>query len=374
VIGASLLIRSAVALQNVDPGFRIATLLTARMTPPRATYQDPAKTSTMYDQVLTQVAAIPGVRSAAVVDRLPLGRSALGGLAVRVQGQAEDMTKALPMVSHYDVVSSGFFETLGIPIVAGRGFTAGDRAGMPDVALISESVARRFWPKGDAIGKRMGYPFPSEWFTVVGIVKDVKQDSLTSTDNEVLYRPLAQASVLNASLTIRTDLPPGNLSAELRRAVASVDRNVPVSDVQTMRAIVDRSGARQTFATLLLAIFAGVALVLGVVGIYGVMSYAVAQRQREIGIRMALGASPGDARSMVLREGLGMAAAGIVVGLVAAVFASRLLAGLLFGVGRTDPLTFAAVPLLLAVVALLASYIPARRAKRVDPTTALRAD
>jgi putative ABC transport system permease protein len=176
------------------------------------------------------------------------------------------------------------------------------------------------------------------------------------------------------AIVARTTIDPAAFATDLRRAVTSVDRNMPVSDLQTMRTIVDRSSARQRFATLLLTVFAGVALVLGLVGIYGVMSYAVAQRQREIGIRMALGASPSNARSMVLREGLAMTGGGIVLGLIAAAMGSRLLGGLLFGVGRNDPLTFVVVPLLLAAVALLASYIPARRATRVDPTTALRAD
>jgi predicted permease len=374
LIGASLLIRSAIAMQRTDPGFAIERTVTAGVTPPRLTYKDPAKTVAMYENLLQQVSAIPGVQAAAVVDRLPLGRSIAGGLAVRVEGQAEDLTKSLPMVSHYQVTSANYLATMNIPLVSGRAFTLQDRAGTPQVALISESVAKRFWPKGDAIGKRMGYPYPSEMFTIVGIVKDVKLDSLAGTDNEVLYRPLGQANALNMAVVARTTIDPAAFAVDLRRAVSSVDRNLPLSELQTMRTVVDRSSARQRFATLLLTIFAGVALVLGLVGIYGVMSYAVAQRQREIGIRMALGASPSNARSMVLREGLSMAGSGIVLGLFAAALGSRLLGGLLFGVGRNDPLTFVLVPVSLAGVALLASYIPARRATRVDPTTALRAD
>jgi predicted permease len=375
VIGATLLIRSVGALENVDPGFRVSQIVEARLTPPRQRYIDPQTTLAFYDQVLGRLAALPGVQAVGAVDKPSLGRSPVGGLAMRVEGQFEDIKSGnLPFADHYQIVTPHYLETMNVPILSGRGFTDEDRSGAPEVVLVNESVAKKFWPKGDAIGKRIGYPYPSDWMTIVGIVKDTKVDSLAEGPSLTVYRPLAQASALNMAVVLRTTTSSGTLESEIRKAVAGIDPGVPVSEVQTMRAAVDRSAARQRFATLLLALFAGIALVLGIVGIYGVMSYAVAQRQREIGVRMALGASPGDARLMILREGLTMAAAGIVVGLIAAASLSRLLGGLLYGVKPNDPVTFALVPVLLAVVALLASYLPARRATRVDPTTALRAE
>jgi putative ABC transport system permease protein len=373
VIGASLLIRSASALQNVDPGFRVSSIVAARVTPPRGPYSVPGSLARFYRQVVANLGAIPGVQIAAAVDRPSLGRIPVGGLATRIEGQAEDIGQSLPMIAHSQVVTSQYFTAMNIPIIAGRGFTEADRDSVEQVAVVSESVARRFWQTpGAAVGRRVGYPFPSPWMRVVGVAKDVKIDSLTADVDEAIYFPQAQAGALNMTLIVRTTRDIGSIAPDIRRAVAAVDPGTPVSDVESMRSMVDRSAARQRFATLLLALFAGVALALGVVGIYGVMSYAVAQRQREIGIRMALGASPDDARFMVLREGLGMAAIGIAAGLPAAVFAARLLGGLLVGVKPTDPATFVAVPLLLAAVALLASYLPARRATLVDPTVALR--
>lgn len=373
VIGATLLIRSVRELEQIDPGFRVTSIVTARVTPPRSRYMDPRSTPPLYDNILQRVSALPGVESAAAVDRLALDQP-VGGLAVRIEGQAEDIKRSLPSAEHYQVITPAFLSTMKIPLLAGRGFSEVDRPGAPEVAIVNESFAKRFWPDGDAIGKHIGYPWPSEWMTIVGVVRDTKVDSLTEGRNATVYRPLAQASGLNMVLVLRTSTEMRTLAAELRRAVASVDAGVPLSDVQTMSSIVEQSSSRQRFATLLLGLFAAIALALGSVGIYGVMSYSVAQRQREIGIRMALGASPSDARRMVLREGLFMAAGGIAAGLVAALAGGRLLGGLLYGVEATDPVTFVVVPLLLAGVALLASYLPARRATRVDPTTALRAD
>jgi putative ABC transport system permease protein len=374
VIAASLLIRSAVALQRVDPGLRVSSIVTARLTPPRGRYTEPKSLVPLYDQVLARLEAMPGVQSAGAAAYLPLGSGISTSIALRIEGQFDDVRRNLPMIDHYQIVTPQFLSTMSIPIITGRAFTNTDRTGAPEVAVISESFAKHYWPNGDAVGKRIGYPWPSDWITIVGVVKDVRSDSLISTQNETLYRPLAQAPTLNMSIFIRTTSDPGVLAPSIRRAVAGVDPGVPVSDVQSMHAVVERSSARQRFTTLLLSLFAGLALLLGMVGIYGVMSYAVAQRTREIGVRMALGASPSDARRMVLKEGLSLAGAGIVVGLMAAAASTRALSGLLYGVTTTDPLTFVVVPAGVVVIVLLASYLPARRATRVDPTTALRAD
>lgn len=373
VIGATLLVRSATSMQSIDPGFRVSSLVTARITPPRMLFNDSVATVRFYDQVLDRLRALPGVQAVGAANQLPFGRSPIGGLATRIEGQFEDIrTGTLPTADHYQVVTPGYMATMQVPIVAGREFTRDDRAGAPDVAIVNESFARKFWPNGDALGKRIGYPWESPWITIVGIVKDTRVDSLTESANLAVFRPFAQASTINMSIAARTSGDPRALSASIRGAIASVDPSVPVSDVETMQSIVIRSAARQRFVTLLLALFAGLALVLGMVGIYGVMSYAVAQRRREIGIRLALGATPSHARRLVLRNALAMTAAGAIVGLICAALASRLLTGLLYGVSATDPLTFAAVPLAFAGVALAASYVPARRATRVDPVGALR--
>jgi predicted permease len=276
------------------------------------------------------------------------------------------------MADHYQVVSPEYLSTIGIPVVAGRGIDADDRAGAPEVVVVSESFARHHWPGANAIGKRVGYPWPSDWLTIVGVVKDAKLDSLTGKTDEAIYRPMAQAAAGSLALIIRTSTDIGALSAGLRNVVAQIEPGAPVSNVATMRTIVDRSASRQLFTMRLLTVFAAIALLLGIIGIYGVMSFAVAQRSREIGVRMALGAAPVDALRMVLREGLLLAGSGIVIGLALAALATRALAGLLVGVSPTDPVTFAVVPVALGVVALAASYGPARRATRVDPTTALR--
>ena len=373
LIAAMLLVRSMWALHKVDPGFRTTSIVTARVSPPQQRYADAKTIAPFIDDVIRRVRAIPGVEAVAAVDNLPLSRG-VRAIAMRIEGQFEDLRRSLPMIEHYQIVTPDYFSTIGIPVVEGRPLNDDDRAGAPDIALVSESFARHFWPAGGAVGKRIGYPWPSEWVTIVGMVRDAQIDSLTGVAGEAVYRPIKQAPVTAVSLVVRTTADTRTLAPALRNAVAQIDRGTPVSGIETMRSVVDRSAARQRFTMLLLSLFAGIALLLGVIGIYGVMSYAVAQRAREIGVRMALGASPGDARLMVLREGATLAGAGIVVGVVAALLSTRALSGLLYGVTTLDPLTFGAVPVGLIVVALLASYLPARRATRVDPSTALRAE
>ncbi|MDB4875800.1 MAG: permease [Gemmatimonadetes bacterium] len=373
VTAAFLLVRSMWALHDVDPGFRTASIVTARVNPPAKRFADPATLQPFVDGLLHRVSALPGVESAAAVNFLPMtpGR---GGLAVRIGGQFEDIRANLPMADHYQIATPRYLGTMGISLLSGRGFADTDVPNAPQVVVVSESFARHFWPNASAIGQRIGYPWPSDWMTIVGVVKDAKLDSLTGKAEETVYRPFAQAPTNEISLVVRSTIDPLALATAVRAAVAQIDPGTPVSNVELMRTVVDRSAARQQFTMLLLTIFAAIALLLGVVGIYGVMSYAVAQRTREIGVRMALGASPGDALRMVLRDGLTLAGAGIVVGLVAAAGAARAMSGLLYGVTATDPITFVAVPVALGLVALMASYLPARRATRVDPTTALRGD
>jgi predicted permease len=368
-------VRSVDALRRGDPGFQTTSIITARISPPGRAYKDSTLVTRFYDDLLNRTVAIPGIERAAIVSELPFA-TGYGG-AYRIAGQFEDITgktSPLPTSDHSLVVSPSYFATLGIPILSGRAFTSGDRADALPVAIVSESFAKHFWPNTSAIGQRIGYPWQSPWITIVGVVRDAKLDSLTGTNEQTIYRPHAQRPLVPMSIVARTRSDRLAFATPLRAAVAQIDATVPVSDVRTMEEVAASTQARPRFTMVLLTIFAGVALLLGVVGIYGLMSYSVAQRQREVGIRMALGASPGDARRMVLGEGMRLAAIGIGIGLVAALSTTRLLSGFLYGVTSTDPLTFALATLTLAVVALASSYIPALRATKVDPTTALRAE
>ncbi len=371
VIAAQLLVRSVWALNHIDPGFRTTSIVAATVSLPAAAYSD-STVPEFYDVLLSRLRSLPGVQSAGAVDRLPM-RVGWGG-ALRIEGQFDDVKRSVPTTDHWQTISPGYLATIEIPLIDGRDFSRDDRAASPPVCLVSESFARHFWPGQSAIGKRVGYPWASPWITIVGVVRDAKLDSLTGTSEQTFYRPLAQAPRTEMTVAIRTTANEQALAPSIRQIVAQLDHAVPVSDVQTMSHVVDASAARPRFTMVLLALFASLAVTLGVIGIYGVMSYTVAQRTREMGVRMALGATPGDAMRLVLGEGLALAAAGIGVGMVAAIGSSRLLRGVLVGVTPTDPLTFVTVPIALALVALLASYLPARRATRVDPTTALRSE
>lgn len=371
---AMLLVRSMWALHAVDPGFRATSIVAARVSPPKKQYSDPATIQPLVDRLLDRVRGLPGVEAVGAADRLPMA-GGMGKIAIRVAGQFEDLKNGtLPWADHYQLITPDYLLTMGVPVLAGRGFSATDIASSPPVAVVSQSFARHFWPNGNAVGQRIGNPWPSDWITIVGVVKDVRLDSLTGTSQEAMYRPFAQVPPSSISLVVRTSRDPAALAAALRDVVQQAAPGTPVSNVERMDAVVGRSAARQQFTMLLLSLFAGVALVLGIVGIYGVMSYTVAQRTREIGVRMALGASPGDAMRMVLREGLALAGIGIVAGLMAAAVAARALSGMLYGIGATDPATFAVVPVALGLIALMATYLPARRATRVDPTAALRGE
>ena len=373
VASSGLLIRSFIALTRVDPGFAAERVIAARISPPDRAYADVDRVRELYRLVIERASSFPGATTAAAVSPLPL-RDALNGMAIRVQGQFEDMRNALPSADHYALVTPGYVRTMGIPLIAGRDITDADDARAPAVVLVSESVARKFWPNESAVGKRIGYPWPSPWLTIVGVVGDVKQDSLTSERTLAVYRPFAQAPVASMNVVMRTTADAGVIASLLRESVRSLDATVPVSDVAAMEHVVSASMARPRFAAILITAFAAIAMLLGAIGIYGVIAYSVAQRTREIGVRMALGATPRDALWIVVRRGAWLTLAGLVLGIVSALATTRMFAGLLYGVSASDPMSFALGGLALAAVAVLACYIPARRATRVDPTIALRAD
>jgi predicted permease len=312
----------------------------------------------------------------AAVDKMPIA-SQVWGIAPRIQGQFEDGRQMLPDVHHFQAVTENYFAAMSIPVKEGRAIDATDGADANPVAMVSESMARKFWPNESAIGKRIGYPWPSPWITIVGVVPDVRQDSLRDTLNTSIYVPWRQRSRMSGTemwVIARTAGDPGAMATTIRSIVGDIDRTVAVSDVRTMDEIIGRSVQRDRFILIMVGGFAIVALTLGAVGIYGVMSYLVSQRTQEMGVRIALGASTASVVAMVVRRGALMAGCGAVVGVIAAVWATKPLRAFLYGVSATDPLTFASVPVAFLLVALLASLVPARRATRVDPVKALRAD
>jgi predicted permease len=376
VIAGTLLARSLNALLHVEPGFQTAHVLAARLSPPEGTFREGEHTAAFYTAVMERVSGLAGVRSVAAVDRLPLAQ-VIWGIAPRVEGQFEDAKHPLPDVGHLQAVTADYFSTLGIPLRSGRAFSEADRADAPPVAIVSESFAKKFWPKGDAVGRRIGYPWESPWITIVGIVADTRQDSLRDTSRTSMYVPWRQRSRMSGSemwVLARTTGEPSALASSLRAIVRETDRTVAVSDVRTLDAVLVASVQKSRFTLLAVGAFALAALLLGAIGIYGVMSYLVGQRAREMGIRIALGAPLRGVVALVVGRATRLAAAGAAIGVIAALLTTRLLSSFLVGVSATDPLTFVLVPLLFIAVALAASAAPARRATRADPVSALRSD
>jgi predicted permease len=375
VISATLLARSFGALRNVEPGFDANGVVAARLTPPADGYREPSKIFAFYNAVLEKMGATPGVVSVSAVDKLPLAQTVWGG-ALRVEGQFEDATRLLPEINHWQMVTPRYFETMRIP-VRGRAFADSDRDGQQPVAIISESIAKRFWPKGDAIGKRVGYPYPSPWITIVGVVPDIKQDSLSGAAGTGMYVPWEQRTRMSGSemwVIARTSGDAAAMPAAVRRIVNEVDRSVAVSDARTLTAFVSDSMQAARFIVVLISAFAIGALLLAAIGVYGVMSYLVGQRTREMGIRVALGAPQASVLRLVVGRAAALAAVGAAVGVLLALVTSRTLSGFLHGVSAADPVTFVSVPLVLLIVASAASLLPAIRAMLVDPVKALRAD
>ena len=375
LIGAGLLINSFLRLRNVDPGFRADNLLTMKIVLPEPKYEDFERRQAFYTDLVQRVESIAGVRSAAVTTNLPLYRQG-NSITVRIEGRPEP-PPGQEQVVVTRIISPGYFDTMTIPLLSGRKLNDQDVATSRNAsAVISETMARRFWPNEDPVGKRLAagrVTSDEDWINVVGVVKDVRQFELTAEPRPQMYLSYRQAGFFAPrDLVVKTDIEPTSMAATVRNAVWEIDKDQPVSDIRTMEAILADSIARQRFSMLLLAIFAGVALILAAVGIYGVMSYSVAQRTHEIGIRMALGAQTGAVLKLAVGYGMKLVIVGIVVGLIAAFALTRLMSTLLFGVTATDPTTFTLISLLLVGVSALASYIPARRATKVDPIIALR--
>jgi putative ABC transport system permease protein len=373
-ITAGLLTRSFARLRDLSPGFRTEHVVSALISPPAASYKDAARVTAFYTNLTDRVSSMPGVTSAALVDKLPIA-GPVYGMGMRVQGQYEDGKHLLPSADHVLTITPKYLSVLGIPVLDGRALDEGDRAGAPPVVLVSKSLARRFWPNGDAVGKRVGYPAESPWLTIVGVVPDVRIDSLRDTASIAVYVPFKQRPTfanVEMSIVIRTAAEPEAIAAGLREIVASIDRTVPVTRVRAMDDVLGQSVAKPRFTTLVVGGFALAALLLGATGIYGVMSYVVSQRTHEMGVRVALGATPGDIVRLVVGRGAVLALVGAAIGCGMAVVATRSLRSLLFGVSATDPLTFGGAVAVFTVVAIAASALPARRATRADPVQALR--
>jgi putative ABC transport system permease protein len=372
LVSAGLLIRSFLQLVRTDAGFNPDNLMTMNLILPVAKYKDEPQRAAFYSDLVHRVSALPGVELAAAVNYLPLGGSNSSDTFL-VEGVPEP-PHGQEFVGRYRVCTPEYFRTMGIPLLFGRGFTEQDNVGAPRVVIVNETLAKKYWPGQDAIGKRMRFVGPIDkapWMQVVGVVKDVKHE-LNLPVTEDYYLPHAQDSWNAMVLVAKTKGDPLTLAEAMRREVAAIDRDQPVFDVHTMREVRAISLALYSFSSVMLSVFAGIALLLAAIGIYGVMSYAVLQRTQEIGIRMALGAQARDVLKLVVRNGMSLAAIGVVVGLAGAYGLTRLLASLLVGVAPTDVLTFSIVTLALLLVALLACYIPARRATKVDPLVALR--
>ena len=371
LVGAGLMIRTLSALRSVDPGFDPRQVVTMSIELPGAKYPRGAQRA-FFENVLERVRAIPGVESAGAVTTLPVSDG--GSMQpVAIEGRPALALSEQPEVA-VRLITPQYLRTLRLPLRRGRDIDARDGADQPAVVLVSESMAERFWPGEDAIGKRLVLSFfPGTVRTVVGVVGDVKQYDVSSVEPDpTLYAPHAQIPEPYMALAVRRSSGADALVNPILNAIRQVDSEQPVLDVAGMEDLVERSLSHRRFSMILLTIFAGLALVLATIGVYSVLSYAVGRRVQEIGIRMALGARRRDVLRMVMGEGLRLTVAGLAVGACAAIGLSRLLRGLLFGVRPTDPLTFAAVSLLLGGVALLACFVPARRAARVDPMVALR--
>ena len=374
LIGAGLLINSFLRLRNVDPGFRSDHLLTMKIVMPLSKYLDRPRRIAFYNDLLQRVQSLGGVRSVAITSNLPLYHQG-NSMSVRIQGRPELPPAQQPVVVTR-IVSPAYFDTMTIPVLSGRKFSDQDVVTTPRVAVISETMARTFWPNEDPVGKRFGIgeiESDKDWINIIGVARDVRQIELAADPKPQAYLTYLQFGFFDPrDLVVKTDVDPASLAATVRNAVWEIDKDQPVSNIQTMEAILADSIAQQRFSMVLLAIFAGVALVLAAVGIYGVMSYSVAQRTREIGIRMALGAQTTAVLKLALGYGMKLVIIGIAIGLIAAFALTRVMSTLLFGVTATDPITFTLISLLLISVAALASYIPARRATKVNPIIALR--
>jgi putative ABC transport system permease protein len=378
LVGCGLMARTMAGLSAVDPGFQTENLLTARVVLAGTSWDSVDRRRTFYEQTLQRLRQIPGVTAAALTLSLPIEGSNWGSIFT-VRDKPVPPRAQLPAAA-FVPVSAGYLETVGMRLLKGRTFDSRDAATAPHVVIVNETLAKRLWPGEDAVGKQLkqGWPETPErdapWREVVGVVGDVKLEGVDQDTPLQAYLPLTQAPSRSIALVVRTAVEPLQVRSALEAAVQAFDRDLPVIRVTTMEQLMVTAIARQRLSTLILAVFAGVAILVAAVGLYGVMSHSVTERTREIGVRMALGARGGQVLRLFIMHGLTTALIGTVLGVAGALWLSRALETLLFGVEPTDPITLVAVVVVLLGVATLACYVPARRASRTDPLVALRTE
>ena len=371
LVGAGLLVRSAIALQHVRPGFDPEGLLVAGVALPEARYPTDSARTAGFERIVEAIQSVPGASSVALVSRLPIDAR---GMDCPVWREGMDTNEGSGVDANARGATGNYFATMRTPLLLGRTFGSADLAGAAPVVVINQALARRLFGDENPIGRRIAQ-CPSDtpkWLDVVGVIGDMRASGLDAPPPNEVYYPMSHLNGFGMSLAIRTPLPPASLATALRRAVAGVDAELPLSGLTTMDEVIARSMATPHFTTTLLLLLGLTGLALAAVGIYGIIAYFVSQRAHEIGVRMALGASRRGVSLMVLRQGLALAGAGVAIGLVASAAATRALAGMIYGVGTRDPVTFAGVAAVLLVVAALASLVPAHRATRLDPLEALR--
>ena len=371
--GAGLMIRTFENLRNQNTGFHTDNITTLQTAAPSSRYPNGPAAEQLVQQIRSALSALPGVISVAATSGVPIADS--WGRSLTVEDAPLLGLKDAPMINH-TIVTPGYFKTIGLPIVDGRDFNDSDGA-KPLVTIVDASIARKYWPQGSAIGKRVRYGPPEAneaWHTIVGVAADARNQNLREPSRGTVYLPYGEFRWANLAWLVRTRLGLGDPAQSLRRTIVAIDRNVAVSRVTTMRQIVDDAMWEERFFATLFTFFAGLAMLMAMVGLYGVMAYTVSRRRHELGIRMALGASASGIRAMVLMQSGRLVVAGLAIGAIAALFLTRLLQKELYGVTPTDPATFLTVSALLVLAALLATYLPALRATKVDPMSALRAE
>ena len=368
-MGAGLLLRSFVRLLRVDPGFESQNVLTMNLSLPTVKYARPEQQIAFFDEVLRRVSGLPGVRNAAISAALPLSAKRI--TPVLPEGQPDVPLPQRPFID-IEAISPQWFQTMRVPMRSGREFIAADNEKAPKVLIVNENFARRFWPNQNAVGKHITVgrsPVPAE---VIGVAADVKNNGLEQETQAQLYLPFPQLPWGDMNLLVRTVVPPQSITSAVRTQIAAVDPDQPITNIQTLDELMARSRSQPRFTMLLLGAFSATALLLAVIGIYGVLAYSVAQRQHEFGIRLALGARRADILRLVVRQGVVLAITGIAAGLVASFFLTSLLSSIVYKVSTRDLVTFSLTPAFFLCIALLASYLPARRATKVDPIEALR--